>query len=452
VGSLRVRLAVLVAAVSLVVLALAGWGVVLVVEDRVRGSVRDEAVRAVERAVATATAGRAPEVGPGGDLGEPEVRVLEHRLRTDGTGDDVTETGDAAAGGDVLEPFGGEIPEIDEGEVVVVEREVDGVPAYLAFSSGRDAEGRRFTLGAAASLRAAEATIATFRRATLAAVPALALVLAGLAAVVAGRVLRPVATMRAEADAVSHGTLHRRLTPTTRSSELAALAATMNDMLDRLERSATAQRRLVADVSHELRSPLATIRANLELAGSDQAVALAEVDRLEDVVSDLLTLSRLDEAAPARTEDLDLEDVVAAQAAAVARRPGVRIDTAAVAPARLHGDRRAVVGLVRNLLDNAVRHARSTVVVTVEPATGEDGPVVLIVDDDGPGIPPDQRRRVFERFARLDEGRSRDVGGAGLGLAVVAAAAHAQGGTATAGDAPGGGARLRVVLPVRPSR
>lgn len=437
--SLRVRLAALVALVSLVVLALAGWAIVEVVSHRMRDSVRAEAVRALDRAVASLEAGLAPEAPGAGELGDPEVRVFDRRIRTADP--------DGPAPEDDLEAFGGDLPAIAEGEVVVVRRDVEGVPAYVALTTDRDADGNRFTLGAAAPLKAAEATIATIRRATLVAVPLLTLVLAGLAALVAGRTLRPVSVMRAEADAISHGTLHHRLTPTTQASELAALAATMNDMLDRLERSATSQRQLVSDVSHELRSPLATIRASLELAG-DQPVALAEVDRLEDMVTDLLTLSRLDEADPGRTEDIDLEDVVAAQAAAVTR-PGVRIDTSAVAPARIHADRRAVVGLVRNLLDNAARHARRTVRVAV---AEHDGRVDLTVDDDGPGIPVGHRRRVFERFTRLDEGRSRDAGGAGLGLAVVAAAAHAQGGTVVVADAPEGGARLHVVLPTRPVR
>jgi signal transduction histidine kinase len=118
-----------------------------------------------------------------------------------------------------------------------------------------------------------------------------------------------------------------------------------------------------------------------------------------------------------------------------------------VSHARINADRRAIVGLVRNLLDNAVRHATSTVTVTLIP---DNDHVDVIVDGDGPGIPVDQRERVFDRFTRLDDGRSHDAGGTGLGLAVAAAAAHAQGGDITAHDAPGGGARLHVVLPARP--
>jgi signal transduction histidine kinase len=437
VRSLRVRLAALVGVVSLVVLALAGWAAVEVVSDRMRDSVRDQALRALDQARVGWSGDLPPGAATAGELGT-EVRVLERRSPLPGPPPD-----------DDLLLVSEDVPEIPDGETVVLRREVDGDPAYVAMAALTDDEGNRVRLIAAAPLGAAEGTIASMRRAALVAVPTLTLVLAGLAALVAGRTLRPVSVMRAEADVISHGTLHHRLTPTTRAAELAALAATMNDMLDRLERSATSQRQLVSDVSHELRSPLATIRASIELGdGRGLAVALAEVDRLEDMVSDLLTLSRLDEAGPARTEDLDLEDVVAAQAAAVGRS-GVRIDTSAVAPARLHADRRAVVGLVRNLLDNAARHAASTVRVAV---TSSGDHVELIVDDDGPGIPEDQRSRVFERFTRLDEGRSRDAGGAGLGLAVAAAAAHAQGGTVTVGDAPDGGARLHVRLPARPAR
>jgi signal transduction histidine kinase len=169
---------------------------------------------------------------------------------------------------------------------------------------------------------------------------------------------------------------------------------------------------------------------------------------MDRLVGDLLTLSRLDELdGNGRVEaaDIDLDDVVATHVAAV-RRPGLRIDTTGVGAARITADRRAMDGLVRNLMDNAARHANRLVTVTLStPADG--GHIELTVDDDGPGIPAAQRARVFERFARLDDARSRAGGGTGLGLAVAAAAAHAHAGTITIHDAPIGGARFVVTLP-----
>jgi signal transduction histidine kinase len=172
-------------------------------------------------------------------------------------------------------------------------------------------------------------------------------------------------------------------------------------------------------------------------------VALAEIDRLDELVGDLLLLARLDEGGRADDDEVDLDDVVGSQIAAVGReRPTV--DASAVDPVRLLGDRRALTGMVRNLVDNAVRHARHRVVVTL---TERAGTIRLVVDDDGPGVPAEQRDRIFDRFARIDDARTRHGGGTGLGLAVAAATARAHGGTIRVEEADGGGARGVVELP-----
>jgi signal transduction histidine kinase len=305
------------------------------------------------------------------------------------------------------------------------------------------------TLIARRSLGEVDRTVHSVTDALLIGVPALVAATALLAWHLAGRALRPVESIRAEAAAITGSTIHRRVPEPDTGDEVGRLAHTMNAMLDRLEESSMRQRQFVSDASHELRSPVAAIRAQLEVAlrrggGADwPQVArrvLDEDDRLEAAVGELLELARVEEAAPAPT-DVDVDDLVLEEAGRV--RP-VPIDTSRVSAGRVTGDPRQLLRLVRNLLDNACGHARSRVAASV--ATGE-GSVWLVVDDDGPGVPVADRERVFDRFTRLDEGRGRAGGGAGLGLAMVRSIAERHGGTVTIDDAPIGGARFVVRLP-----
>jgi signal transduction histidine kinase len=285
-------------------------------------------------------------------------------------------------------------------------------------------------------------------------IPVLVVLVGGLAWLLAGRALKPVDRLRVEVDEISHTTLHRRLVEPTTGDEVARLAHTMNAMLDRLESSADRQRQFVSDASHELRSPLATIRAKVEVAAIRPGTAdwsdvsttvLDEVDRLDDLVGDLLQLARLDETGGelATTADVDLDELATDEVRRL-RGLGTAVDDGGVSAARVRGDRAALRRAVRNLVDNAARHARSAVAVGV---AVDGGDAVVVVDDDGPGVPAAERERVFERFARLDEGRARGAGGAGLGLALVRAVAAAHGGTARVLDAPLGGARFEFRLP-----
>ncbi len=308
----------------------------------------------------------------------------------------------------------------------------------------------QITLIADRSLAEVNRTVHTVDDALLLGVPALVAATALLAWQLAGRALRPVESIRAEAAAITGTTMHRRVPEPDTSDEVGRLARTMNAMLDRLEESSTRQRRFVSDASHELRSPVAAIRAQLEVAlrRGDRAdwpqVArriLDEDQRLEAAVGELLQLARVEEHESAEPVDVDVDDLVLEEATRV--RP-VPLDTSRVSAGRVRGDARQLSRLVRNLLDNACSHARTRVAVAV--ATGE-GSVWMVVDDDGPGIPPEDRERVFDRFTRLDEGRERDAGGAGLGLAMVRSIAERHGGTVTAHDAPLGGARFVVRLP-----
>jgi signal transduction histidine kinase len=221
-------------------------------------------------------------------------------------------------------------------------------------------------------------------------------------------------------------------------------------MLDRLTQSRDRHRTFVADVAHELRSPLASMRTQLEISQRlDASEALvddlhADVLRMGALVEDLLTLARLDaDQAPSPAAAADVADVLAELRRRYAdRRVPVRIGDAG--PARVAADHDELVRVLGNLVDNAVRHAATRVEVGVVDRGGE---IVLRVDDDGPGIAPADRERVFERFARLDEARDRDTGGSGLGLAIVAAVVQRRNGRTRLTDSPTGGLRVEVLLP-----
>src|SRR4051812_36567708 len=192
------------------------------------------------------------------------------------------------------------------------------------------------------------------------------------------------------------------------------------------------QREFVADAAHELRSPLAALRTELEVADAGPSL-LASVDRVSNVTDDLLQLARLDDGG-VMLRLLDLDDIVFAEVARVRAGTGVSVDATKVSAAQVDGDAAALTRLTRNLLDNAVRHASTNVRVTLAMS---EGTVTLTVADDGPGVPVADRDRIFERFTRLDDARTRSVGGAGLGLAIVRAVAERHGGSVSIADAAG---------------
>lgn len=267
--------------------------------------------------------------------------------------------------------------------------------------------------------------------------PVLALGLALVVWLVLGRALRPVEDLRAAADDVAASGGPGSL-PVPRTGELAALARTLNAMLDRLDVSAQRQRAFVADAAHELRSPLASLSAALEVAqrhpdSYPQPELLADLEadvaRLQVLVEDLLVLAKVG-SRPLRVRVLDLRAVTDGVVGALTpARDGVQVSVSGMGQA--DGDPDAVSRVLRNLLANAVRHARSTVRIAVENG-------MVRVEDDGAGIDPAQRERVFERFVRLDEARERDAGGTGLGLAIARELAREQGGDVTLGDATPG--------------
>lgn len=267
-----------------------------------------------------------------------------------------------------------------------------------------------------------------------------------------GRALRPVEALRRQAASISGTDLHSRLDPPAADDELRRLAITLNDLLARIENATDQQRQFVADAAHELRSPLAAMHAQLEVAtrhpGQFPPDALAsdlldDTVRLTRLVSDLLQLARLDANPRLHRQPVDLDDLVLEEARRARTRTSLRIDTSGVCAGRVSGDIHALGRVVQNLLDNATRHAVSTVSLSLL-ATRTSA--TLVVTDDGPGIPLAQRDRVFERFTRLDEARDRDAGGSGLGLAIVADVVAVHGGHVEIAD-NNPGARFTVTLP-----
>jgi signal transduction histidine kinase len=271
-----------------------------------------------------------------------------------------------------------------------------------------------------------------------------------------GRTLRPVEAMRRQAATITSKNLHTRLPVPGADDEIAALASTMNTMLDRIEVASTAQRQFVADASHELRSPLATIHANVDLLGAvdlpDDAVSSVgrirrESTRMARLVEDLLLLARVDDhGLRLRAEDVDLDDLVYAERDRVAiEHPGLRV-VGHVDPVRVSGDPHHLQRVLRNLVDNATRHANDTVTISL---ASEDGEAQLVVGNDGPLIPEDDRERIFDRFVRLDGSRTRvGGGGTGLGLPIARDIVVSHGGTLAADDVPLGAAmRIRIPLP-----
>jgi signal transduction histidine kinase len=276
--------------------------------------------------------------------------------------------------------------------------------------------------------------------------PALLLGLALLVWLLVGYTLRPVAELRRGAADLSGRDLDQRLPVTAARDEISRLATTLNDMLDRIDASRRRQRSFVSDAAHELRSPIAGIRTQLEVAQRtgewDLAAteALAEVDRLSRLVDDLLLLAKLDERRGVRPGLVELSALATELVAARYASPRVPVSVQAGAPVEVAGDPDALRRLLANLIDNAVRHARTAVVVSVCA-----DPPGFAVRDDGPGIPPADRERMFDRFARRDDARARDAGGSGLGLPIARELARAHQGTLTLGDAePGLAATLEL--------
>ncbi|MGI9649325.1 MAG: sensor histidine kinase [Acidimicrobiia bacterium] len=330
---------------------------------------------------------------------------------------------------------------------------VEDESPYVVISRGYQSATTSGVVLVASSLSPAQAAVGALRPLLVLGFP-IALVAVGLTVwSLTGWALRPVEAMREEADTISATALSRRLPVPESKDEVGRLADTLNRMLDRLESSSLRQRRFVSDASHELKTPLATMRTMLEVAADDpefddwRPLLLGlrqEGKRMEGLVSDLLALARFDEGAAVSDQEVDLDQVIGRVAEQIgAGFPDVTIETGGIKAARVVGDVSALERLFSNLASNAARHASGRVSFSCD--LGGEGVVALVVDD-GPGIAADDREKVFERFVRLDEARDRPEGGTGLGLAVARAIARTHGGDVRVANSDAG-AVLEVLLP-----
>lgn len=332
---------------------------------------------------------------------------------------------------------------------------VDGETQDYRFAAVRVNTGTKgeLTVHAGAPLTAEQSAVNTALTAMLIGFPALLAVIAGVTWLVTRRALRPVDAIRAEMAAITASEdLARRVPEPDTHDEIARLARTTNETLAALQSSVERQRRFVADASHELRSPIASLRTQLEVGAAhpdllDVPGAVEDTVRLQELAADLLLLARLDAGEKPGRGRVDLAALAGAE---LAQRTGDRVAvTTELKSVEVAGSRGQLARVLGNLVTNAQRHTRSRVTVT----TRADGVwAVLAVADDGGGVPQGERERIFERFVRLDDARTRDEGGAGLGLAIARDVAARHGGTLTVDDAPGGGAVFVLRLPVAEPR
>jgi signal transduction histidine kinase len=448
VAGVRVRAALAALAVVAVILAVAAVAFVVLQRRQLEAALTDVAAQG-----ATAVASQVAQSGAATASVVPAGRG-ERALIQIVTPDGVVVASSAA--------IVGEPPVVDlrptPGQTITVRRNTLPIGESEAFAvvvRGVAGPGGPVVVISAQSLETAQQATSVLIRLLAVGYPVLLLLVAGTSYWLTGLALAPVEVMRRRVAGISATDPAVRVPVPPSRDEVAQLATTMNAMLQRLADSADAQRRFVADASHELRSPLASIRAAHEIAAVHPQASdfptlntdvLAEVSRLERLVNDLLFLARSDEdGARPQIEEVDLDDLVADEAHRLGRTTGLHIGLEGP-PVRVAGDRNQLTRALRNLVDNAARHATDH----IEIRTGQHGrEAVIDVIDDGPGIPAPERERVFERFVRLDASRQRADGGAGLGLAIAREIARSHGGELSALEHPNG-AHLQLRLPLPP--
>ena len=284
------------------------------------------------------------------------------------------------------------------------------------------------------------------------AIPLLVGALALLTWWLVGQTLRPVESIRRQVSAIGSTDLNRRVPLPGTNDEISRLAKTMNEMLDRLEESALRQRRFVDDASHELRSPIARMRTVLDVdladAPRDSPVASLQNDvvEMQRLVDDLLFLARADrEPSTIHRQPVDLDDIVLAEVERLRGSSNATVDVSGVSGAQVLGDPPQLRRLIRNLLDNAVRHAGTKVAVSV---LETDRVARVVVVDDGVGVAVADAETIFDRFSRLDESRTSDTGGTGLGLAIARKIAVTHEGSLQLDNPGHEGARFVLELPL----
>ncbi|MBT2212055.1 cell wall metabolism sensor histidine kinase WalK [Actinomadura sp. NEAU-AAG7] len=432
-GSVRARAALGAALAAAVVFGAGGWWVRDAIEDQWMSAAREAATRDAFSVASALESG----AGPRGTDSSFAV------VRTDGR---CVMTGGTAFDGDLDRPLPGFPPRVGwsvrtvrgKGRFVVGTTDVLPADRIEKLTGGGGQPAQRLTVYVLVSASDTETAVATVDRLLGWGLP-LAVPFVGLIAwFVTGRALRPVEAIRVKMADVSARALDQRVPVPDTGDEITRLARTTNETLDRLEHAHHRQQRFVADASHELRTPLAGLRNSLEIAlaypertdwPGTVATALADADRLQRLAEDLLLL-----ASPARAAATpsDLADIVEEQIAERAHTgDGPTFTARTTRPALVRESETRLARIVRNLLDNAARHARAQVTVTV---AATDGSVTLTVADDGPGVPPEERERIFERFVRLDDARTRADGGTGLGLTIVRDLVTGLGGTARMAD------------------
>ena len=444
-GSIRFRITAVATAVVALVLVVTGVVIVVVQRQQLYANLDDSLEQRADLVIAGVLADPDSEMAFANSNAEDRLAQL---VDTDGTVLHATENLlDAPAvapdpdDGQAIETYSG-LP-IEDDVYRVLSRRFDGPDGELVLHIGQNVD------DLTDSIRVLATSLAV---AVLTLVGLFALLVWWLV----GRTLRPVEEIRSEVAAIGARDLSRRVPEPGSDDEIARLASTMNEMLDRVATATSRQQRFVADASHELRTPLTRIRTELEVdlaAGSESdrdaihRSVLDEVVGMQLLIEDLLHLARTDAGEVAQRRDpVDLDDVVAREVQQLRLEVPSEIDMSAVSGAGLEGDADQLKRAVRNLLHNAARHASRRVGVSLAET---DGHVVLTVDDDGPGIPADQRDRVFERFARLDRARVASAGGSGLGLAITRDIVLRHGGTIVIDDSDSGGARFTVRLPTR---
>ncbi|MGW4435064.1 sensor histidine kinase [Streptomyces sp. NPDC004596] len=385
--------------------------------------------------------GRGRDRDRGGDDGSDDSGSGGHGADDHGAaGTPTPQTNDPAIGtiGDTIQE--------SSGHAVIDGR---GGPYRFATIKATDLGGRTVLVHAGASLTTRESAVRSTGVAMLAGLPLVLLAVGAVTWLVTRRALAPVEGIRREMAAITASEdLSRRVPEPASHDEVAHLARTTNETLTALEAAVDRQRRFVADASHELRSPIASLRTQLEVGSAhpqllDVPGAVKDTERLQHLAADLLLLARLDAGERPGQAPVDLAELVREE---VGRRPagGTPMTVRAEGRQRVTGSRGQLIRVIGNLLDNAQRHARAEITVRVE-RRGDR--IVLTVADDGSGVPAAERDRIFERFVRLDDARARDDGGAGLGLAIARDVARRHGGTLTAGEAPSGGGLFELRLP-----
>ncbi|MFI5694171.1 ATP-binding protein [Kribbella sp. NPDC051586] len=349
-----------------------------------------------------------------------------------------------------LRPPPGALLRAEVGEMPLIDDDHN----YLIVAQGASHEGQTYTVVVASSVETQRQTVTTVAKYLVIGFPALLIVVGVAGWLMVGQALRPVERIRARVQGIGTRDLTERVPVPHTRDEIARLAVTMNEMLDRLETGQATQRAFVADASHELRSPLATLTAALEVVEADtsgqawhelRAVMATETDRMRQLVEDLLLLAKADDTGlRMRQTDVDLDDLVAAEIQRLRSSvPELKV-TGDIHPVRVVGDPARLSQVLRNLVDNAARAAHTSVRLTT---AEENGSAVITVEDDGDGIPEDERQRVFERFVRLDTSRSRASGGSGLGLSIAREITRAHNGTITLTSSSTGGTTATITLP-----